>query len=224
MFKDLLYSQCLEKIRLSNFIVDNNIDSSTDDRYGITLLLRPPVLIKNKIQLFLDELKSIEPNQYYYRNSDIHLTVLSIISCYDGFKLDAIDVNDYNLITMKALKGFNNFDIHFKGITATQSGIMIQGFFGDTILNDIRDNLRRIFSEAEVEQSIDKRYLLQTAHLTVVRFRTEVDDISAFIKILEKYRNYDFGLFNVDNLELVANDWYQQIEKVKQLSKFNLRK
>jgi hypothetical protein len=33
--------------------------------------------------------------------------------------------------------------------------------------------------------------------------------------VIEKYREYDFGSFKVDKLELVSNDWYQRFENVK---------
>lgn len=94
-----LYDDSIKKIELGNYEIDNLIDSPSDKRFGVTLLIRPNIHIKNKIQKFLDELRVIEPDQYYYPNSDIHLTVMSIISCYDGFGLRNITIADYiNLI------------------------------------------------------------------------------------------------------------------------------
>lgn len=206
----------------SNVTVDELIDSNNDDRYGITLLIRPPENIKDKIAEINSELIEIEPEQYYYRHSDIHITLLSIISCYSGFQLNSININDYSSLINKVIKGRNSFDIKFKGITAAPSGILIQGFPLDTTLNNIRNDLRTAFSQSKLQQSIDKRYTLQTAHSTVVRFRKEIINKSRFISFLEKYRNFNFGTFQVNRFELVANDWYQRKEKVETLSKFKL--
>ena len=221
---DNLYADFREKIQLVNFNIDEFIDSNSDDRYGVTLLFRPPIEVKQKIQSFLNELNVVDPYQYYYRSSDIHITVLSIISCYSGFKLDQINISDYSRIINGSIKIIKSFDINFKGITATLNGVMIQGFMRNNNLNDIRDNLRKNFRNSGLEESIDKRYALQTAHSTVVRFRKEVENKLEFVKVLEKYRDFHFGSFKVDKLEFVSNDWYQKIEKVKTLETFCLDK
>jgi 2'-5' RNA ligase len=219
---DKLFAEFKKAAKSISFQVDEFIDSNSDDRYGITLIIRPPISVRNRIQIFLDELKKLEPNQYYYENSDIHITVLSIISCYSGFKLDQININDYTLLISECFAKSKSFDISFHGVTATLNGIITQGFIKDNTLNDFRDNLRFCFKNSDLEQSIDKRYKLQTAHSTVVRFRNEVKKQSEFMEIIDRYRDFDFGTFNVDHIELVFNDWYQRIENVKSLGVFML--
>ncbi len=219
-----LFSEFLNKVKSTNVLVDELIDSENDNRYGITLLIRPPIFIKNKIQIFLDDLRKIEPIQYYYRNSDIHITVMSIISCYNGFDLSKINLEDYFSVISKSVEKEKSFAINFEGITATQSAIMVQGFWEENTLNNIRDNLRENFRQTHLEQSLDKRYSIKTAHSTIVRFRNDIKEKDKFIELLEKYKNYNFGKFGVNELEFVANDWYQKIEKVKLLKTFKLEK
>ena len=60
-------------------------------------MLRPDNFVKDKIQKLLSKIKLIEPNQYFYRDSDLHLTVMSIISCYNGFNLNKIGIEDYTV-------------------------------------------------------------------------------------------------------------------------------
>ena len=86
-----LFTESSKAILDKNYVIDTTIDAENDNRFGITLLIRPPESIKNKIQSFLNELKKDDPTQYYYPNSDMHITVLSIISCYDGFGLNQIN-------------------------------------------------------------------------------------------------------------------------------------
>ena len=103
----------------------------------------------------------------------------------------------------------------FKGITASPSGVMIQGFMNNNELNDIRDRLRKEFKNSNLEQSLDKRYSIQTAHSTIIRFKTELSQKEKFLEILDKNINYDFGTFKVNKFELVYNDWYQREQYVK---------
>jgi 2'-5' RNA ligase len=215
-----LYNESIEKIVTNTYQIDNQIDSLSDRRFGITLLIRPDSQTKKNIQGFLDELKQIDPEQYYYPSSDIHITVLSIISCYDGFDLETISIPDYIAIIEKSLVGIQDIAINFQGVTASPSAIMLQGFTNSDSLDDLRNNLRTNFTNSGLQESIDKRYSINTAHSTVARFRKEISHTEKLIAILEKYRNFDFGKFKVEKYHLVYNDWYQREQFVKELHEF----
>ena len=215
-----LYNASVKTIAADKYQMDTQIDAATDNRFGITLVIQPDAAIKNKIQGFLDELRAIDPEQYYYPDSDIHITVLSIISCYEGFDLNTISIPDYVSIIEKSLLGIKDIAINFQGITASSSAIMLQGFTDNDSLNDLRNNLRNHFANSGLEQSIDKRYSIQTAHATVARFRKKIRSTEKLIETLEKYRNFNFGNFKVEKYNLVYNDWYQREKLVKELHEF----
>lgn len=215
-----LYHESINKISSDNYHIDTLIDSKNDRRFGLTLIIRPSNEIKKKIQNFLKNFKEIEPNQYYYPNSDIHITVMSIISCYSDFDMSKIDVQKYIDLTEKCLLKGIDLNITFKGITASPSGVMVQGFMNNNELNDIRDRLRKEFKNSNVEQSLDKRYLIQTAHSTIIRFRKELSQKEKFLELLDNSINYDFGTFKVNKFELVYNDWYQREQYVKKIHEF----
>ena len=217
-----LYKESVKKISSGKYEIDNLIDSKSDKRFGITLLVRPSNEVKAKIKKLTLELKKAEPNQYYYPNSDIHITVMSIISCYDDFNIENIELSKYIELIKKCLPNKKNIEINFKGLTASNSCIMLQGFMNNNVLNEIRDNLRFEFKKSELEQSLDKRYSIQTAHSTIVRFRNHLNEKENFLKIIDKYADFDFGTFEIKKIELVYNDWYQRKELVKKLYEFKI--
>jgi 2'-5' RNA ligase len=218
---DKLYQNSIDEIRNKGCKTDPLIKSPTDNRFGITLLIRPPLPIKKRIEIFLNELKNIDNQQYYYPLSDIHITVMSIISCYDGFDLKNISIPNYIRIIEKSIQRVGKFRIKFKGITASTSTIMIQGFYGE-ILNTMRNNLRINFQKSHLEQNIDKRYSIKTGHSTVVRFQNKLEQENKYLEALEKYKDFDFGEFEVNQVELVFNDWYQRKEHVRALNYFDI--
>jgi 2'-5' RNA ligase len=219
---DKLYTHAIQEIRSDRYQLDNLIDSPADDRYGMTLLIRPNDTIKNNIQTLLNDLRVIEPDQYYYPNSDIHVTVMSIISCYIGFQTANIPVAEYIGIINQSIQSQKSITIEFKGVTASPSCVMIQGFLPDHTLHNIRDNLRLNFRSSTLEQTIDKRYTIQTAHSTITRFRKSFTNTQGYIDILEKYRDFAFGTLKTDTLELVYNDWYHRQHSSKALHRFPL--
>lgn len=171
----------------------------------------------------LSKLKLLEPHQYFYRDSDLHVTVMSIISCYDGFKLSQIRIEDYIETIKESINGVGPFKIEFRGLTASPSCLMVQGFLEDNTLSQLRDNLRDNFQNSGLEQSIDKRYAIQTAHATIVRLREKLRNKDEFLSLVGAYRNHCFGTFKVNALVLVYNDWYQRKEHVQTLHKFELK-
>lgn len=217
-----LYKKSSEAILEGNYKLDSQINNTLDSRFGITLLIRPNEAIKAEIQKFLDELKEIEPNQYYYPDSDIHITVMSIISCYEGFTLDKINIQKYIDIIQQSLVYLDKIKIEFRGVTASPSAIMIQGFPTDQSLNNLRNELRENFKKTSLEQSIDSRYSIATAHSTVMRFQEKLENPEKLMEVAAKFRDYNFGGFTAKNIELVYNDWYQRERKTIHLADFIL--
>ncbi|WP_433832404.1 2'-5' RNA ligase family protein [Flavobacterium anhuiense] len=218
-----LYKTSSETISAGKYSIDSELKNESDSRFGITLLIRPNDEIKANIQTFIDELKKEEPEQYFYPDSDIHITVLSIISCSSDFTLNQISPNEYIEVICRSLVDVEKIQIHFKGITASPSALMIQGFPSDETLNNLRNRLRENFKNSGLQQSIDSRYSISTAHSTVMRFQEKLHDPKKLIEITEKFRDYDFGTFDVKNLELVYNDWYQRKTTTRVLGDFGLR-
>ena len=219
---DEMWSKSMQAYEQGRFHLDSWLDRKDDDRFGITLLLRPGKSAKKNIQKFLTQLQSIEPHQYYYPASDIHLTSMSIISCYSGFQLDEISIDDYCSLLIECIENISPFSIHFKGVTASDSCIMIQGFPQNDQLDQLRGLIREKFRNSKLENSLDKRYTLKTAHLTIMRYRNPLQHPKDWIQQITAFRDFDFGLCPINQLELVFNDWYQRTEKVKKLHVFEL--
>jgi len=217
-----LYKKSSKAILTEQYKLDPQINNPSDSRFGLTLLIRPSETIKANIQLFLEEIKAIEPNQYYYPDSDIHITVMGIISCYEGFTLDQINIPEYIDLIEQSLVELDQIEIEFRGLTASPSAIMIQGFPTDESLNIFRNKLRESFKNSTLEQSIDSRYTIAAAHSTVMRFQEKLENTKQLIQVAEKFRDYNFGKFQVKKLELVYNDWYQREGNTIHLADFNL--
>ena len=217
-----MYLDAREKIAAELYTLDELIDSGTDKRFGLTLIARLPQHVLDEVHSFLDAVRQIEPEQYFYPGKDLHLTVLSVVSCYDGFSLDGITVNDYVGVINKCTAHSGAFSIDFTGLTASPGAVMLRGMPAGDVLNSLRDALRKEFKSSTLFHTIDKRYTIFTAHSTVLRFRKPLRDPQKFLLLLEKFRNHSFGSFNVARVDLVFNDWYQRTGAGKLLRSFHL--
>lgn len=202
--------------------LDPYLNQVNDLRRGIGLYARPDKSVLKAFNKFINEAKNIEPDQYFYNTDEIHMTVLTIISCTSEFKLSQISIPEYINQIEDCLSDAEPFKVKFRGITASPSCILIQGFPCNNSLELIRNNLRAHFSKCNLYHSIDKRYQIKTAHCTIIRYKNHLLNKKVFVDFLMKNRDVYFGEFCVSELELVSTDWYNKKENVCFLHKFKL--
>ena len=216
-----LYDRGVSKIASGQEELDDRMNRVPDET-GMILRLRPSAEVRLRIGKFLVELCRLEPDQYYYPDSDIHVSVASLILPNKAFQLSQINSNEYMRSVCESVSAIKPFEICFRGITASPGAVMIQGFDHEQCLAVIRDQLQNKLNENKLEHAICGGYSVQTAHSTVVRFGKEIQHRQAFLELLEKYRDFDFGCFQVSELELVHNDWFHRDKYVKLLAAISL--
>ena len=215
------WAEAIQKFNRNEFEYDPLLDGGNDTRFGLTVIIRPSEIVLKAIDNVLNEFRAIEADQYYYPPTDMHVTVLSVISCYKGFSEQSFTPEGYIEVIRKSLENIHPFKIHFQGITASPGCIMVQGY-PEGELNLLRTNLRDNFKNTGLETSFDKRYILKVAHSTVLRFKNKITQSKKFIKKLEQFRHYEFGTSMVNEVEFVFNDWYLRKDKGRTLATFNL--
>ena len=217
-----LWEQSLPRFQAGNFEYDPKISDPDDRRYGLTLLARPDARVQSKVQTLLGQLREIAPSHYYYPSSDLHITALSIISCREGFSLDQQELPAYQQLIAQVVGELPPFRVWFKGLTASPSCVMIQGYPENHALAQLRDRLRMAFRASGLRHSMDKRYTLTTAHMTAVRFTGKTVSEPAFVEHLIALKDTDFGQCRIQNLELVGNDWYQRQRNTRLVASWGL--
>lgn len=198
------------------------LDPSRDARRGLTVLGRLGEEVSERICAFLDEGRSLEPDQYYYPRQDFHLTILSIITCRDGFDVARLHKQAYLELIAEAVARAGPIRVLFKGITASSACVMVQGFPLNDDLAVLRGQLRQRFKASGLEHSIDQRYTLDTAHSTVIRFKAPFADQARFVEYLKKYRDSEFGAAEIPQIEFVHNNWYMSNSMVSRVGLFTL--
>lgn len=219
---DALYQAALPRLARGAAELDTLLDSPLDTRRGLTVLARPPAAVTAAIEGLLADFQRLEPGQYYYPTTDMHLTILSLISAHAGFSLAAIEPAAYAEAVREALRAVPPFAIRYAGLTAVPGGILVQGFPLDEGLQHLRDALRAQFQHAGLAHSIDSRYRLQTAHTTVIRFRRPLANPTLVVAALARCRQQIIGTFEVDTVELVFSDWYQRARHTQLLASYSL--
>ncbi len=193
-----------------------------DGRRGVTLVFRPEPAVRERVDLFVRQLAEVAPGQYCYQPAELHVTVLSVIPGSEKWREKIHDLAAIHAVIGKVLKRQRSFDIAFHGITASPGAVMLQGFPQSGALAEIRDDLRHVLRRNCLGGDVDRRYKINTAHITVMRFGHALADWTAFADLLRANRQTDFGEMRVTKLQLIWGDWYASARSVRTIQEYPL--
>ncbi|HYG24422.1 MAG TPA: 2'-5' RNA ligase family protein [Verrucomicrobiae bacterium] len=206
---DTMWAESFPAVREGAVEIDPVLErGSADLRRGVTLLFRPSSQVLASIDRFLSELKACEPDQYFYRPDELHVTALSLFTATERHTAFTARIDDYRAAVQDALAGAPPFSVQFRGITASRGAVLVQGFPASAGLEEIRGRLRGSLQSRHLAEGLDRRYRLVTAHCTAARFRKPLARPQEFASILAQHRATDFGKAQVRELSLMTSDWY----------------
>jgi hypothetical protein len=185
-----------------------------DERRGISLVARLAPGVVQRIGMFLENMREIEPGQYYYPLSDIHLTILSLLTAAEHNQEQLAHADVYIPAVEAALYGVPTFRLETVGITLTDSAVLARGFPEDSSLQQIRDRIRATLHAQGLGGGLDRRYHQRAAHHTLVRFTAPLKSAERFVQALEAYRNYPFGSSTIAAVDLAIHDWYLSADRL----------
>lgn len=223
---DALLHEALSSFKQSVATYDPYLDplkNLADARRGATLIARLDNSVLQKYAAFKQDLTAGCPNQYLYPVSDLHVTIMSIVSCYSGYTFVEQQLDSYCSLIASALTNIRQFDVEFSGLTASNQCIMIKGFPICDMLNQLRNQLRSTFANQPIENTLDQRYTQKTAHITCVRFVQPMANFAALIELLRGHQQLSFGTSVIKEILLVSNDWYMQKANTHVLASFPLK-
>ncbi|WP_158970088.1 2'-5' RNA ligase family protein [Paraglaciecola sp. L3A3] len=219
-----MWQQGMAAYQQQEFKLDKQIANAGDTRRGITLLARLSQPVKDKTSQFLTELDVICPGQYLYPQSDMHLTIMSIVSCCEGFMFDADTAQQYLLALAPKLAVVSSFNVEFSGITVSDAAVLLAGHTDQLQLADLRSQVREAITISGTAHSMDSRYKIETAHSTIFRYQTQPTNSHSLIQFLQKNHHRQFTHMRVGSLDLVFNDWYQTKKNTRLIGHIDLAK
>jgi 2'-5' RNA ligase len=194
-----------------------------DARRGVTLLARPAPAVADRLAALVDELRAIETAQYYHPRPDLHFTMLSLFTATADYAPHLAHVDEYRAAVEEAIDGVPPFAIDVRGVTLSTAAVLAQGFPRDDTLERLRERLRAALAARGLGGTLDQRYRLRTAHVTLVRFVRPLRVPATFVDTLAAARDRSFGTSCVAPLELVLGDWFSSKEHERALGAFALQ-
>jgi hypothetical protein len=186
----------------------------SDHRYGINIVWYPPSVLVAHIVNIQNHLKSIEPDQYYYPSSDLHLTVLELASGLDRPAFEktlkpALDAMSYPSLYHSAPR--------LRSARARYDERACAVIFSDISgLAELRDAL----TEGLITKGItlQPRYKSTSAHLTFMRYiqplHTGLEEWTGALDAIPSSENQEW---DINEIWLTAGaTWYGMHSRIQQ--------
>jgi 2'-5' RNA ligase len=211
-----LWESNLPRVSAGKIEIDTCLSNPvTDLRRGLTLLFRPSPKTTLSIAGFLEEIRDLEPEQYFYPAADLHFTVLSLFTASIDHQAGYAAIPEYRAFVQQALEDMPAFSLQLKGISLTTGAVIVCGYPDSEVLNLIRTKLRELLACGNLGSGMEKRYTLTMAHSTILRFSAPLRNPPVFVKMLSENRARSFGTIIVSEVHLVKNDWYMRHQNLE---------
>ncbi len=194
-----------------------------DTRYGVTIVARPPASVRDVIRRIQVRLQRIDASQYFYPLGDSHLTVLEVFQGRSRMP-DADQVRRINAAVRAASADTLAPRLIDGRIGFNESTVTLTCFPDDDRLDMLRDRIAAELSDAGIFR--EPRYLRKTAHVTFVRYISEVREISDWVESLRQAQAVVYPVVWEMNRVSVTSGatWYGRRERVEEHGPFALKK
>ncbi len=218
---DAMWAEAAPLVGAGGAALDPWLARPADDaRRGVTLLTRPAPDVAERLAAFLERLRALEPAQRYQPAGELHHTVLSLFTGTPDYAGYLARVPAYREAVAEVAADTPPFAVAVRGVTLSAGAVVAQGFPRGDALATLRERLRAALVARGVGDTLDRRYRLVTAHVTLVRFAAPLEHPARFVEALAAARGAEFGTSTVRRLELVFSDWYHSAAREEVLATY----
>jgi 2'-5' RNA ligase len=204
-------------------IDEHLLKPSQDSRRGLSLVFRPTDAIAENVAALQKKLARYSGSQYSQPPTDLHTTVLSVIPVgHDYPRFESDKANCERAVVRSIHKLSQSIRVLYRGVIASNDSVLIRGYPETDALQSLRTDIIAELARLGIEENLERRYAPVTAHMTIVRFISQIQRTRKFCRLLGRMSDANVGSMRVRSLELVENDWYMRRETVRLVNAFPL--
>lgn len=155
----------------------------TDQRCGVNLVCRPTGDVASYIKEIQRKLSKLEPTQYYYPSSDLHLTLLEL--CHSRKPEEATQIaTQTERFLNEILTGIGSATVDNPILGFDERGCALNFIPVDDALQEARTTIRHCLETHGI--AVDARYLPKSAHVSLMRYISPLaTSLAAWVDLLK---------------------------------------
>ncbi len=169
----------------------------TIKKWGLSAVLSPTGNIADTLVGVADELAvHTGRSQVVYDHTDLHTTLRSIEFHQPTIATDKVQT--YTDILHEVAQGYGPFSVSYRGLTATPTGVLAQGWPDDDSLQNLRLAFHRRLESYGLLSGPETIWLRVTAHASLVVFASSLLNPLSLVRYVEgnKHTNYGTAIYN----------------------------
>lgn len=202
-----------EGIRVDDALRTEMITPGSDERCGVNIVARPNGITLKVIREIQERLRSVEPSQYYYPSSDLHLTYLEVCHSRGQREVDEVApqvVDACDVIARATPKAL----LTLPKLVMDPGGCALNFVPGNDSLQRGRERLRNGIARRGI--AIDARYVALSAHVTFMRYIAPLaEPTRTWVGMLEQIEVEDDIEWDVDDVWVTwGANWYGMASRI----------
>jgi hypothetical protein len=197
------------------------LQGGEDRRHGVTIVARPPVAVRDEAARIDAHLKAIEPDQYYYALSDLHLTMVEVLPAREQQEVELVARRVVEMMPA-VLAGLPAPQLDSPMLVINEHACALNFLPADGTLQWVRREIVSRLARAGIATS--SRYAPQSAHLTLMRYiaplRTPVERWTDEVLKVPLHTDLTWCVSAVS--VLFGTNWYGRVEPRREAGPFGL--
>ena len=190
-------------------------DQNVDQRYGVNLVVHPPLTVLQQIRAIQQHLRTHEPQQYYYPSTDLHLTMMEILAARPLQNITSVATQVKEHLD-QLLQDLPTPQLDTPLFVFDQYGCALNFLPSDSRLQTLRRCLNERLTHMGI--SLTSRYPPQSAHLTLMRYVSPLQTESeTWIRTLKSVPLQAHLRWMIDTMTLTwGANWYCMRQSVQE--------
>jgi hypothetical protein len=195
---------------------------NTDQRCGINFVCRPTTEIRKAITGIQKHLNNLEPEQYYYPELDIHLTLLEM--CHSRMPQEVIEIaNDLTSKLLSLFQDVASFTLYSPALSLDRRGCALTFLPSNDTLQLSRDLLAIRLRDSGIP--LAPRYKATSAHVSIMRYVLQPKcDRHSWVQTVSDILLDATVQWQVSEVWMTwGPNWYGMRNRIQQAGPFQLR-
>lgn len=186
-------------------IVSMQSDYTNDDNMCLTTVSYLPTTVANTIyETIIKPLAVIDPDQYYFPNSSMHVTIHNVRVVRKPAAYTDSDILLARQLLVQSIPMHHAPTFELQGLLSMPTSISIIALITPEFDHMVK-SIRKQFALANLAD--DKKYFTDEmifANITICRYTHAPTQL--FLETVQKYKDISFGKFSVDKASLVTSN------------------
>ena len=180
------------------------IPSEGGRNWGVSAIVRPTEPVLNRLEDAAKEVSELTgPEHAIYDASNLHITLRTLETYRSHVTEKDLLIRQYAGILKEIAHQSGPIRISYRGLTATRTSIIAQGWPLDDTFQTLRERFHKQLARTGLSDGPESNSIRQIAHTSLVVFGGSISSPGSLVDYIEANRTTNYGPTEITKIEIV---------------------